>query len=71
MKTFTPGQELSDRAIGNCEIIYTAEVIKRTAKTVTIKPQYSDEKRCKIHSNNTEEYIFPDGQYSMCTVFRA
>lgn len=71
MKKFTPSQHLSCRAIGDHNAIYIAEVISRTNKTVTIKEQFNDKKRCKIHLNDVGEYIFPDGRYSMCPVFRA
>ena len=71
MKTFTPGQQLSARSISNSDCKFTAEVLKRTAKTVTILTDDEGEKRCKIHNNNDQEYIFPYGRYSMCPVFRA
>ena len=71
MSIFKINQQLTCRAIGDHNIVYTANVIKRTAKTVTIKDKYSAEKRCKIHTTDGGEFIFPDGRYSMCPVFRA
>jgi len=70
MNTFTENQELSARSICNNDCIFTATVIKRTAKTVTIKDDRG-ERRCKIHNYGDGEFIFPYGQYSMCTTFQA
>jgi len=70
MKTFTNGQKLTARSICNHDCIFEATVIKRTAKTVTINED-GTEKRCKIHTNNQGEFIYPDGRYSMATIFRA
>ena len=41
------------------------EVIKRTAKTVTIKDQYGEVSKRKIYHMNNVEYIKPCGTYSM------
>lgn len=71
MNTFTENQKLSTPSIGNSDCIFTGIVIKRTAKTVTIKTDMEGEKRCKIHNNDEGEFIFPFGQYSMCPTFRA
>lgn len=71
MNTFTNGQALSTRSIGDSNCIFTGTVIKRTAKTVTVNTRMEGEKRCKIHTNDEGEFIFPFGRYSMCPVFRA
>lgn len=72
MNQFTQGQELSARSIGDHNCVFTSTVIKRTAKTVTIKV-HGESKRCKIHSDqySNGEYIFPFGRYSMAPIFRA
>lgn len=71
MNTFTTGQVLTTRSICNYDCIYEATVIKRTAKTVTIR-EYNEEKRCKIHTDHDgNEYIYPHGRYSMAAIFRA
>ena len=70
MKSFTQGQELSTPSICDSECIFTANVIKRTAKTITIMV-HGDSKRCKIHNDGECEFIFPFGQYSMAAIFRA
>lgn len=71
MKKFTAGQTLESRSICDHNCIFTGTVIKRTAKTVTINTRMKGEKRCKIHTNDEGEFIFPFGQYSMAPVFRA
>lgn len=71
MNTFAQGQQLAQRSICNHDCIFTGEVIKRTAKTVTIKTM-GDTKRCKIHiDQDGGEYCFPRDQYSMAPIFRA
>ena len=70
-KQFKENQELSARSICDYNCIFTATVIKRTAKTVTIKIR-GDQKRCKIQSDNDgNEFIFPLGRYSMAPTFKA
>lgn len=72
MKKFTQGQKLSSRSICDSECIFTGTVVKRTAKTATIKTSMSGEKRCKIHiDTDGNEFVYPHGQYSMAPVFRA
>lgn len=70
MNTFTQGQQLAQRSICDHNCIFTATVIKRTTKTVTIKVN-GEEKRCKIHNRGEGEFIFPFGQYSMSPTFNA
>jgi hypothetical protein len=71
MNTFEAGQELSTRSIGDHNCIFTGTVIKRTAKTVTVNTRMDGERRCKIHTNDEGEFIYPHGQYSMSPIFRA
>ena len=72
MNTFTASQELSSRSIGDHNCVFTGTVIKRTAKTVTIKTPLYGEKRCKIHvDENGNEFAFPHGMFSMAPIFRA
>lgn len=70
MTTFTANQELSARSICDNNCIFRATVVKRTAKTITIKDDQG-ERRCKIHNYGDGEFIFPFGQYSMAAIFRA
>ncbi len=70
MEFFT-GQKLKARSICDYDCIYTAVVLKRTAKTVTIEQRGSLERR-KIHiDDNGGEFIYPFGKYSMASIFRA
>ncbi len=72
MKTFTANTEYKMNWIGDADLKTIIKVIKRTAKTITIKDLHSaDLKRCKIHVYDNEEYIFPTGQYSMAPVLKA
>jgi len=71
MKTFTEGQKLATRAICDSECVFTGKVVRRTAKTVTIKTGMMGVKRCKIHTNDEGEFVFPYGRHSMAPVFRA
>lgn len=67
---FIPGQLLKTSAVSNHETIYTAQVIKRTDKTIVI---FEDGKlkRCKIHVFDDVELIYPDGRYSKAPVYKA
>ncbi len=52
----------------NC--IFTAKLIKRTAKTATVKAM-NITRRCKIYTNSEgKEYIFALGKYSMAPIFK-
>jgi len=54
----------------NC--IFEYEITKRTAKNVWVKSSMSKEPiRKKVYLDDEgTEFIYPDGQYSMCTVLR-
>lgn len=72
MIQFQVGQKLSTRSIGDHECIFRAEVLKRTAKTLTINDRIDGTfKRCKIHMNNGIEFIYPYGRYSLAPIFKA
>ena len=71
MRVFTDSQQLSSRSACDHNCIFRGVVIKRTAKTVTITTAMKGETRCKIHTNEEGEFIFPFGRYSMAPIFRA
>lgn len=70
LKKFEPGKTYYSRSICDHECIFTIEVVKRTAKTVTYMYQ-GKERRSNIKlDEHGNEYIKPDN-YSMAPVFRA
>jgi len=72
MKTFKVKKSYSTRSICDSNCIWNFEVIKRTAKTVTIFDKMDRvEKRCKIHIYDNCEMIYPLGHYSMAPSLRA
>lgn len=74
MKKFEIGKKYSVRSISNNDCVWTYEVIKRTAKTVTITDG-EEVKTCRINGKLSEyreaETILPLGNYSMCPVLSA
>ncbi len=71
MTKFEVGKKYSCRSIADGDCIFAFEIIKRTEKTVVIKDSFGKEKRCKIHAEKEEEYIYPLGKYSMCPTLRS
>ncbi len=68
---FKANQEIKARSICDHNCIWTAKVLKRTAKMVTIEID-GEVKRCKIQDmGDGREFIFPKGQYSMAPVMWA
>jgi len=72
MKKIQVGTTLTARSACDHECIFTAEVLKRTAKTVTVKTM-EGVKRCKIQISydGKNEFVYALGRYSMCPIFRA
>jgi len=50
--------------------IFKYEITRRNDKSVWISTEGYKAQRKKIHVYDGEEYIYPDGQGSMCTVLR-
>ena len=71
MKKFEVNQKYFASSPCDHNCIWTFRVIKRTEKTVLLKNEYGDLKRCKIHEFKDEEYCYPLGSYSMCPVLSA
>ena len=67
--TIEAGTTLTARSICDSECIFTAEVIKATAKTITVKCM-GNVKRCKIHEFEGRRFIYATGRYSMAPTFR-
>ena len=70
MKKFEAGKTYTTRSIGNHDCIFKIEVLKRTAKMVTIRDIWGQEKRCKIYTDTNGEWIQPE-KYSMAPIFSA
>jgi hypothetical protein len=63
---FEPGKTYSTRSISDYDTIFSVQILKRTAKTVT-----TDRGVCRISEWNGVEQIKPWGNYSMCPVISA
>lgn len=71
MNKFSKGQELATRSVCDHNCIFTAVVVDRTTKMVTIDDSIYGVKRVKVHTDERGEYIFPHGKHSMAPIFRA
>lgn len=78
MSAFTANQEVSTNSICDSNCVFRGTIIKRTAKTVTLKMhgvngiQDMDARRCKIHLDSEgNEFVYPLGRFSMAPIFRA
>lgn len=65
---FVVGGVYETVSICNSDCIFSYKVEKVTEKTVTITNKFGKTKRCKIHTEGSVPFIFPEGQYSMCPV---
>lgn len=72
MTKFEIGKTYTTRSICDHECIYTAKVLKRTAKTVLVKLSgESEPKRRRVREWRGVECFNPFGTYSMAPVIRA
>lgn len=69
MNAFEVGKKYFSTSACDHACVFTIEVIKRTAQTVTFR-QNGRERRAKIRTDHNGEYIIPD-RYAMSPVFRA
>ena len=67
---FEIGKTYETRSACDHECIFTAIVLKKTAKTVTIKTM-DGLKRCAVHHFEGDDFIYPLGRYSMAPIIRA
>ena len=69
---FTAGQKVSTRSACDYDCIFTATVIRRTAKQVTLDLG-GKVASVKIYADDRDgsEFCFPMGRYSMAPIFRA
>lgn len=72
MKTFKVNGFYTTQSICDSDCIFRVLVIKRTEKTVTVRTDDGEIKRCKPYiDRDGSEYIKPYGNYSMCPIIRA
>lgn len=72
MKEFKVNGLYTTHSICDTNCIFRALVIKRTDKTVTVRTDDEEIKRCKPYKDSDgSEYIKPYGNYSMCPIIRA
>ena len=67
---FQVGRTYSTRSIGDHDVIYSFEILKRTAKSVTVKV-YDKVVRRGLYIHNGVECFKPFGTYSMCAIISA
>lgn len=73
MEMFKIGGTYYTRSICDHNCIYTVEVLKRTAKTITAKVDGREVKTLRISINHrcTAEMVRPHGTYSMAAIVDA
>ena len=73
--TFKVGETYAARSIGDSDCVYSATVVRRTAKTVTFRERGRGEYTCRISAGLSEccgcEAVYPHGRFSMCPTFTA
>lgn len=69
MTTFEVGKKYYDTSACDHNCVFTVEIVKRAAQTVTFR-RNGKERRAKIYTDPNGEFIIPD-RYSMAPVFRA
>jgi hypothetical protein len=68
--TIKGGQTLTARSICDYDCVFSVEILERKGSFVVVKVQ-GNTKRVKVYSDDSGEFIFAMGRYSMCPVFRA
>ncbi len=67
---FQAGKSYWTRSIGDADCIITLAVLRRTAKTVTVRDNRG-ERSLRITERDGVETVKPWGTYSMCPVVKA
>ena len=74
-KTFKVGETYAARSICDDDCVFSATVVRRTAKTVTFRERGRGEYTCRISKGLSEfhgcEAVHPHGTFSMCPTFKA
>ena len=68
---FVQGGVYETRSICDSDCIFSFKVEKVTEKTVVITDKFGKSRRCKIHTDNNRQFIYPMGVYSMCPIIRS
>lgn len=71
MTTFQIGRTYTTRLATSHSTVLSYEVVKRTAKFVTVRDRHGKTKRVGVKSHDGREYALPDGSYSMAPVIFA
>lgn len=70
--TFQAGRTYQVRSVCDADCIFQYEVLKRTAKTLTIKSRMRGERRVGIKADDQGvEIAWPEGLYSMAPIMQA
>jgi hypothetical protein len=64
------GQKLTARSVCDCQCVFTADVLDRKGTFATVKAQ-GIARRVKVFADDSGEYVFALGRYSMAPIFRA
>lgn len=70
MNTIQPGQTLTARSACDYDCIYRVPVLARSGSFATVQV-HGASRRVKIHSDDSGEFIYALGRYSMAPVFHA
>ncbi len=70
MIKFEVGKTYSTRSICDHNCIYSIEVLKRTAKTITVR-EHAEVKTLRISIYKDVEQVKPHGSYSMAAIIDA
>jgi len=68
--TIQAGQKLTARSVCDYECIFTVDVLERKGAFAKVAAQ-GITRRVKVFADDSGEYIFALGRYSMAPVFRA
>ena len=72
---FKVGETYAARSICDSDCVFSATVVRRTAKTVTFGERGRGVYTCRINAGLSEfcgcEAVYPHGHFSMCPTFKA
>lgn len=75
MQVFEVGKTYTTISICNSDCVFSYQVVKRTASTITVVNKFGETKTCRISKKFSDyrnaETILPEGNYSMCPMISA